>query len=212
VIPPDDPRHGTTRGHAAGCRELCCRRARNADAKRSKIERAQGRHRTVDAAGTQRRIRALYRLGWTSTHIATAAGWGTAEAVSETLKRSRVMLATAARVTSAYAALGSTPGPSARTRIRAERAGWPPPIHWDDDTIDDSAATPYEPVKIDRRAALIENVEDLLAAGETLIDVIAARCDTSPRALDRQLQRLGRSDLLRRMTGRPNSRDYTRAA
>lgn len=59
---PDDPRHGTTAGHAAGCRLTCCREARNSDERqRRKHREVLGIIRTVDKTGTVRRIQALWR-------------------------------------------------------------------------------------------------------------------------------------------------------
>lgn len=193
---PDDPRHGTTRGWHAGCRDDCCRLARNRDAKRSKIERAFGRTRTVPAIGTQRRIRALYRLGWTSLAIANAAGWSSPEAVSETLKRTIVRTTTATRIAAVYDRISMRPGPSRATQRRAERAGWPPPLAWDDDTIDDPDSLPDlgGPVKL--RDARVEDVEFLLSACVDAAE-IARRLGTTPLALERQMCRAGRYDLAR---------------
>lgn len=134
MIAPDDPRHGTTRGHAAGCREACCRIPRNLyEARRRKYRQALGIHRRVPAIGTQRRIRALMRLGWTGRHIADHCGWKSAEAVTEILKDRRwVFLTTAAKVSRAYDDMSMRIGPSEKNRRYAERMGWLPPLAWDD--------------------------------------------------------------------------------
>lgn len=152
---PDDPRHGTTRGHAAGCRERCCRDARNADERRRrKYRESLGIERTIDKAGTTRRIQALWAMGWTSGHIAKACGWTTPQAITEIVGvRSFVYASTAETVARVYESMCMTHGPSAKNRRDAHRKGWLPPLAWGDD-IDDPEATPLagEPVDIDEVA------------------------------------------------------------
>lgn len=139
---PDDPRHGTTAGHCAGCREDCCREARNYDERMRRKHRAvYGISRSVPAVGTQRRIRALMVLGWTSRDIAERCGWTTPQAVTELLTARRFLQrSTAALVAATYEQLSMRPGPSAQNRLRAERKGWPPPLAWDN--IDDPDELP----------------------------------------------------------------------
>lgn len=136
----DDPRHGTTAGHAAGCRLICCREARNTDERRRRKHRqVLGIVRAVPATGTQRRIRALMAIGWTSEEIRRRAGWGTPQAVTELLTtRTTVYRHTAATIADVYAELCMTPGPSAKNRREAMKKGWAPPLAWED--IDNDAA------------------------------------------------------------------------
>lgn len=163
----DDPRHGTTRGHAAGCRELCCRRARNDDeARRRKYRQVLGITRTLDATGTRRRIQALLALGWPSLEIARRCGWTTGEAVLETAQRSYVHSATAAAIASVYDDLCVTPGPSDQTRSRSARKGYHLPSVWldidDPDEQPDPGYVPYSRNGIPS--------EDLLAEFDWLVD------------------------------------------
>ena len=131
---PDDERHGTTRGHAAGCREACCRAARNADeSRRRKYREVLGIVRTVDATGTHRRIEALWAIGWTSADIAKAAGWASPQAVTELMKRECYVFTTSAQTIGiVYDRLSGKPGPSTTNRRRARAKGWAPPLAWDD--------------------------------------------------------------------------------
>ena len=131
---PDDERHGTTRGHAAGCREDCCRAARNADeSRRRKYREVLGIVRTVNATGTHRRIEALWAIGWTSADIAMAAGWASPQAVTELMKRECYVFTTSAQtIGTVYDRLSGKPGPSATNRRRARAKGWAPPLAWDD--------------------------------------------------------------------------------
>lgn len=145
MLPDTDPRHGTTRGHAAGCRETCCREARNADERRRRKHRQVfGARRLVNGTGTVRRIRALWAIGWTSNHIAEACGWRTPQAVTEiaqpATERRGVYATTAETVAAAYERLCMTPGPSDMNRRRAARQGYAPPLAWND--IDNPAERP----------------------------------------------------------------------
>lgn len=139
---PDDPRHGTTAGYWTGCRERCCREARNADERlRRKHRDVFGINRSVPAIGTQRRIQALMVLGWTSRDIAERCGWATPQAVTELLTARRfIQRSTAALVAAAYDELSMRPGPSAQNRVRCRRKGWAPPLAWDN--IDDPDEVP----------------------------------------------------------------------
>lgn len=147
---PEDPRHGTTRGFHAGCRERCCRAAINRYEKHSKILKLRGQRRSVPALGAQRRIRALMALGWTSTDIADAAGWTNRNQVLRILNGQKskpttwLERATHERVCAVYDRLSMRlpePAPHrTRTQQKAQREGWPPPLWWDD--IDDPAEQP----------------------------------------------------------------------
>jgi hypothetical protein len=55
--------------------------------------------------------------------------------------------------------------------------------------------------ELDRRA-LLEDVQWLLDTGETHIECMANRLNVVPSALVRRLERLGRGDLVSRITGR----------
>ena len=67
---PDDPRHGTLAGHSAGCRDLCCYRAKLRYDKARKYDRHNGRPRKVSSLGSVRRLNALRALGWSMRAIA----------------------------------------------------------------------------------------------------------------------------------------------
>ena len=101
-------------------------------------------HRQVDAAGTRRRIQALARAGWSMRHVAGRLGV-TISTVSAYARpgRKRVEARVARAVRDVYDDLASTPGGCTRSQKWAQRRGWPPPLAWDDETIDDPAATPW---------------------------------------------------------------------
>ncbi len=164
----------------------------------------------VDATGTHRRLQALGALGWSGARLAARLGLSRAN-YGAMMGTPRVTARRAADVVRLYDELWQTPPPedtvrdrqaATRTRRHAAAAGWVPPLAWDDDTIDDPAARPagVDGVQASRRDRLIADVEELLADGAT----VAAACERLGRkraALSRSLQRAGRHDLWRRLTG-----------
>ena len=157
---PDDPRHGTTAGHSAGCRLTCCREARNTDERnRRKRRQVLGIVRSIDNTGTVRRIQALWAIGWRSSDIARACGWSTPQAVTEIVAtRHSTYISTAETVARAYEEMAMTPGPSAKNRRDAARKGWAPPLAWDDIDHDEhpnlgGTDTDIDPVVVDRLLA-----------------------------------------------------------
>ncbi|WP_422744281.1 hypothetical protein ACN27B_08540 [Micromonospora sp. WMMD754] len=94
----------------------------------------------VDPTGAVRRVHALQRIGWTFRDICEAGGLSTR--VEGIATQTWITRDTAAGVRRAYESLSMTPGPSGITAKRAARAGWPPPLAWDDATIDDPNAEP----------------------------------------------------------------------
>lgn len=99
----------------------------------------------IDATGTRRRIQALQCLGWTLTAQAEQIGWTTAN-FAALLNRHQISSSTATLVRDLYDrwSMATPPAGGARTRSvrHAHARGWFPPLAWDDDALDDPAATP----------------------------------------------------------------------
>lgn len=136
----DDPRHGTTAGHQAHlkAREPACPSCVAAKTRYEKVRELYG-PRMVPAIGVRRRIRALMALGHSGADIGRQLGI-TYQAVHklEHGTSPTVLAATDANVRRVYAAMSMTlpPGPhGSRTRNRALRLGYAPPLAWDD--VDD---------------------------------------------------------------------------
>lgn len=217
MIGPDDPRHGTTNGYQLGCHEVCCRAAHTAAMRRYRKQRYIAGRTRIDPTGTQRRIRALMRMGWRGDDLADAAGWHNRSVARDILRNKYVERRTAARIAAVYDRLAMRPGPSGKTARHAERAGWPPPLAWDDDTIDDPTVAPWQPEPTTatgkvarRRAALIEDVDFLVSAG-VVPATICERLHRAPGALARALDRAGRHDLARPFYRLDNDEDAARA-
>lgn len=99
----------------------------------------------VDGTGTRRRIEALHAIGWTAVALAPDLGIPVTTArsrVNQWRYANRVTAGTRDLVTEVYQRRRNTPGPSARARLLAARAGCLPPNRWDGHNIDDPAADP----------------------------------------------------------------------
>jgi lambda repressor-like predicted transcriptional regulator len=92
----------------------------------------------VPRVGAVRRIQALLALGWTHAHMKAECGVLTHVLLSQS--GGWVTQRNHNRVAAMFERLSMTPGPSSLTRARAARAGYLPPLAWDDGTIDDPGA------------------------------------------------------------------------
>lgn len=145
---PEDPRHGTYAGavqHWMAAEPLCdgCEVAARRYAKRRKAELySTGQSRRVPSWRVRRRKEALQALGWTIQDIADAAGI-TFAAAWNAGKKNEVYRSTFEEIDRAYQQLHMARpegGYATRTRNRALRNGFAPPMAWDD--IDDPNEKP----------------------------------------------------------------------
>lgn len=169
----------------------------------------------VDPTGTRRRLQALVTRGWTLTSLATRLGMNTSNfgrVIHPT--GGDVSHHTATRVRDLYDTPWDATPPAGtstdRARRYAERRNWAPPLAWDDDTIDDPAATPDRgaPVRPGRGQPvehLIEDVQWLADEGLTLQGV-ADRLGRKPKDLAAQLHRAKRADLAAQLLRNDRSR------
>ena len=133
-----------------GCQCGDCRRA-GAEYEYWRVaQHRRGRPLRVNAIGSIRRIRALQALGWTHEDLGIRAGRGRTWSAA-VCRRKYVSRATAADVAAVYDALAMATPPAAtdeqaslvrRARRHATAQGWPPPLAWDDDDIDNPDASP----------------------------------------------------------------------
>ncbi|QRY43139.1 helix-turn-helix transcriptional regulator [Mycolicibacterium boenickei] len=147
----------------------------------------------VPVVGSQRRIRALMAIGWTQGRIAEETGLGTGRAVSSVLNaRTYVSARVAKSISDAFDRLHMTAGPSDLLVRRARIWGWPLPLQWDEDAIDDPDAQPH---LIGREETsypeLYLEMRDHLGLSD---HQIAAREGIKKQSLDKKLQRHGLSE------------------
>ena len=106
----------------------------------------------VDPAGTRRRLQALVATGWTQSALARRLGILPANLPKIVHGgRPAIRVATRDAVRALYDELWDQPPPTLTPAERRARTialtfaavkGWPPPMAWDDDLIDDPAAQP----------------------------------------------------------------------
>ena len=145
----DDPRHNSTAGYVAGCRESCCRAAIAAWMKHYRTRRYLHGHQQIDGLGTRRRIRALMALGWSTAVLDAELGKARTYTTALLRRNGPVYVTTAQQYAALYERLSMTLPPdetryqrqfASRARNLARRNGWPPPLAWDD--IDDPNERP----------------------------------------------------------------------
>jgi hypothetical protein len=119
----------------------------------------------VLGVGTSRRVKALARAGWSLSWQAERLGY----ARQEQLKRLTAMTVVPAErqraVAAMYAELSEKPGPSLRSKTWAEKAGWPDPWAWDEDTIDSPLAQPEVYERDEQSGPHIDDVRELQEQG-----------------------------------------------
>lgn len=125
----------------------------------------------IDGTGTYRRLRALAALGFPATHLAHRLGsrYGHLHLLAPS---TYVRAGFARAVCRLYdelwladpAQFGVRPSTITATRRRAEANGWPRPLEWDDDVIDDPAAEAQRVGRVEddgERTVTPEQLEDL---------------------------------------------------
>lgn len=142
----------------------------------------------IGATGAARRLRALAVMGWPAGEVAARAG--VAETSVRAIRigeRATIPVGVHDAIAAVYDALSMTAGPSKRsTSIALRRHGWAPPLAWDDDDIDDPAATPRGRVR-----------------GDDVVDDLAvARACGAGAAVPARLRTIDRHEAVRRLTER----------
>jgi transcriptional regulator with XRE-family HTH domain len=159
--------------------------------------------RTINSAGTRRRIEALMCMGWTQRDIGRRLGV-TAQMVSLHRHRAAVLSDTARKIRDLYDEMWDQPGDPRRARLALER-GFAPPLAWDDDSIDDPAATPHDLTPPRKKAGgqgrpaedVVEDIEFLLGhhPHATSIELAERLGYSDPSGVQNALVRTGRDDL-----------------
>ncbi|ABD58068.1 hypothetical protein P755_gp096 [Mycobacterium phage Quink] len=153
----------------------------------------------VASLGTVRRLQSLRRLGYSIKDLADRVGLTRAalDAILGQPDRKWVNQSTAEAVKKVFAELQATPPPeTATTRRAAEVAkerGWPLPLAWDEDAIDDPSAEPHdvERRKTDWYQEYLDIKENL---GITTQSQIARRMGIREEALYQRLKRLKQTE------------------
>ncbi len=144
---------------------------------------------SVDATGTRRRIQALQAAGYPIKMIADEFGVSE-QAIGLLVRGERVAASSAARVAELFEDWHMTPGPSDRARARSRRLGYPMPLDWNEDEIDDPDAEPVmvKPERADR-ARWVESYWELKEWGmsdKRIAERLGLRYDSMMETLRRQ--------------------------
>lgn len=138
-----------------------------------------------------RRIQALLALGWRHADMQARSGVQTACVMNQAGRW--VTVRTFTRVAVMYEDLWDKPGPSARTRNRAARRGYAPPLAWDD--IDDPNQTPDLGERPrPNQVVHLEDVEWVARTHTDDINLIAARLGVTRDAIDQARSRQQRRE------------------
>lgn len=184
---PSDPRHGTYAGALAHWRDgekVCaeCGSAATRYMKRRRLAIQNGEPLSIPRLGSQRRIQALMTLGWTHADIARACGLADRKSVRRILCGGErgVYRKTASAIAAAYDAMSMAVPEMTSVRSRAKnmalRAGYAPPLAWND--IDDPNERPDLGViqHIHRGRPIAHTLEDydfLISCGESKEQALA---------------------------------------
>lgn len=132
----------------------------------------------VDATGTVRRGRALFRIGHTVEAMAAELDLNP-DTLSRILNRGdgQVLASTARGMDALYKKLRWTPGKLLGNRTRAIKRGWHGPLAWTDATINDPNAQPetggpYKPIAKNGRDSMRRSeIWHLLSLGESIASI-----------------------------------------
>lgn len=146
---PDDPRHGTSAGYVAGCREACCRTAIADWMRHYRTRQYLSGDLTVDGTGTRRRVRALMAAGWSTVQIDARVGKRRTYTANLLLATGPIRRTTADLYRQAFESMCHESPPTTtryerqrvtRLRNQAARDKWPTADQWLD--IDDPDEIP----------------------------------------------------------------------
>lgn len=99
----------------------------------------------VPVTGSRRRIEALQCMGWSQGEIGRRLGVSTQAVARTKTSEEKITVERAARIDVLYRELCMVPGPDRRTRTWAAKAGYVPPLAWDD--IDEDEHPTLEPTE-----------------------------------------------------------------
>lgn len=172
-------RHGTDDAYVnAGCRCPDARDEHRVQRKRRKLRLIENGPATLPGVGVARRLRALAALGYGIDVVADTMRMDRSYVHRLRCGRPVVERATHQRVAEVYRLLADRPRTArtaaqrtsaTKTRRHAARAGWLPPLWFDDDTIDDPTydpSTTKSPTtsspRHDQTTFLFENVDEVV--------------------------------------------------
>ena len=162
-----------------------------------------GNRAIIDATGSQRRLQALVAVGYSQASLGARLNI-TPQNFGTTMRTERITAATARAIRGLYDQLWNVPPDESthRARIAASRArntalrnGWPPPMAWDDDEIDDPHAGPPEGWQRPRHLSSADQAAEAaeLISWEGTVSLAAERMGVRRDALAKAISRAGQA-------------------
>lgn len=145
----------------------------------------------VDATGSIRQVRALMAIGREANEIKAATGLAH-NIISRLVNghAEHVFRGTAAAIGDAYERMCMTPGTSARSRNRAAREGWAPPLAWEGLDMSSPDARPEGHERCRRTVAdLLEDADFIQRTTGADLDLVAQRLGVKRNSLDKARER-----------------------
>ena len=173
------------------------------------VKPREARSGYVDRTGTWRRLQALMALGWSLAAISRESGHSDKWA-GMLLNSERISFRSRDTIRATYDRLWNQRPPQetigervsvGQTLAIATKYGFAPPLAWDDDEIDDPAATPHDWQRGDRTLASGAELVEAVELGASIGD-LCERFGLQPRSIHRALGRAGRADLWPRIAPR----------
>ncbi|QYC54969.1 helix-turn-helix DNA-binding domain protein [Arthrobacter phage Popper] len=158
----------------------------------------------VPSTGLRRRLQALLTMGWRHQDLEPLLGFDSGVVLYQ---QGDVTFRKHEATKRVYDQLWNKRGPAdLRTQRAVAKAGYAPPLAWDDDSIDDPTAAPDLGARIYAQGrapegalhqadATVEDMEFLIREGLSW-ETLAERLGRTPGSLERALHRKGRSDLI----------------
>lgn len=177
----------------------------------------------VPNIGGRRRIQALLAMGWRHQDLRPMLGMNTGNIVHQQGQWFTKQKHDA--IKALYDQIWDQRGPASKVSLsRIAKAGYAPPLAWDDDTIDDPHAAPDlgaavaagrgKPAGgvIRKSEAITEDAEFLLDTEQLSWDALCQRLGMNPDTLERLLHRACRADLVNRAKTMAERIAYSRAS
>ncbi|QBP29714.1 hypothetical protein SEA_TYPHA_59 [Mycobacterium phage Typha] len=147
----------------------------------------------ISSLGSRRRLRALAAIGWDGERVAEMLGCHRHQIQSLTSGRQpKVTVARARKIAELFARLEMTPGPSGKSRNIAQQKGWPKPLQWDEDEIDNPDAVAV--ATKDKFVKASDRIAELFELGVTDPNQVAERLGIKPDSVKRAIQRAAEAD------------------
>lgn len=147
-------------------------------------------HGYLPALGSSRRLRALAAIGWSAHSLGVELGIHQRGIQRVRANPPTVTGKFARDVKALFDRLQLTPGPNHKARCHAKRQGWPPPLAWDEDSIDNPTAKPWKDKE--PRMTFTERYRELHELGYSDFHA-ATKLGVKEESLRQQLKRDARS-------------------